>query len=124
MSSRPQFSPYSVITDGDLSSNITSKVTIIQKLSLVSYTIIWSGTSPVGTITVQASNDYKQNPDGSVDNPGTWSDLPLSAPTDITGNTGVGFVDIDSHAGYALRLTYTAGSGTGTLQATIAGKVA
>jgi hypothetical protein len=41
----------------------------------------------------------------------------------ITGNTGTGFIDVDQTGAYALRLIYTAGSGTGTLSAIFAGKV-
>ncbi len=124
MSSRPQLSPYKVITDGDMSGNLTSKVTIIDKLSLMSYAISWVGTTPVGTITVEVSNDYLQNADGSVKNAGTWNTLPLSATTDISGNTDNGFIDIELNAGYAMRLVYTRASGTGSMQATLASKVA
>lgn len=124
MSSRTQLSPYNVITNGDMSDDIVSSVTIIQKLSLVSYGVSWTGSSPVGVITVQVSNDYSLNPDGSVNNTGTWNDLPLSATCDVSGNSDNGFIDIDAQAGYALRLVYTSTSGTGTLQAIVSGKVA
>ena len=124
MSSRPQFDPFPIVVNGDLSANITSPATIIQKLSLVSYSFSWSGASPVGTIEVQVSNDYSKNADGTVRNPGTWSTLPLSAPASVSGNTGVGFIDIDANAGYAVRFTYTRTSGSGLLQAFVAGKVA
>ncbi len=124
MSSRPILGPYSVITNGDMAGNLTSTVTIIQSLSLVSYSMFWTGASPVGTISVQVSNDYSQNANGSVKNAGTWNTLPLSALTAVTGNSGVGFIDIDANAGYALRLAYTATSGTGTLNALINAKVA
>lgn len=124
MSSRPQFNPYSVITDGDMSGNLTSLVTIIQKLSLISYAIEWTGTSPIGTISVEVSNDYEQNADGSVKNSGTWNTLPLSSPTGVTGNADNGFIDIYATAGYATRLIYTRASGIGTLNVIASGKVA
>lgn len=124
MSSRPQFNPYKVIDNGSLSGNITSKVTIIQKLSLVSYEIVWTGTSPVGVISVQVSNDYEQNADGSTRVPGTWADLPLSVTPAILGNSDSGFIDIEGLAGYALRLVYTRSSGSGTINATVNAKVA
>lgn len=124
MSSRPQFDPYEVIEDGDMSGNITSQVTIIQKLSLLSYGVSWTGTSPVGTMSVQVSNDYELNKDGSVRNAGTWNDLPLSAPTAVTGNSGNGFIDIFATAGYAMRIKYNRVSGTGTMEVTATGKVA
>jgi hypothetical protein len=114
-----------VITNGNMSAaSITSLVTIIQKLSLASYSITWTGSSPVGVIAVQVSNDYTTNADGSVNNPGTWNTLPLSATPAVTGNTGNGFIDIDASAGYALRVVYTKTSGSGTLNAVVNGKVA
>jgi hypothetical protein len=133
MSSRTQLEPHPVIgvfkghdsgVSGNMASNITSLVTVIQKLSLVSYSCTWTGTSPVGTVTVQVSNDYSLNPDGSVSNPGTWNTLPTDGTGSVSGNTGNGFVDVDAQAGYALRLQYTATSGTGTMTAIVAGKVA
>jgi hypothetical protein len=107
-----------------MASSITSKVTIIQKLSLVSYAISWTGTSPVGSMSVQVSNDYTQNEAGVVLNAGTWNTLPLGGTYGVSGNTGNGFIDIDANAGYALRLVYTASSGSGTMQAIVTGKVA
>ena len=124
MSSRPQFSPFSVITNGDMSGNITSKVTIIQKLSLASYSIVWAGASPVGNIVVEVSNDFSENVDGSVKNPGTWNALPLDVATPVSGNIGNGFVDIDAQAGYALRIRYAFTSGIGSMNVVVAGKVA
>lgn len=124
MSSRPQFNPYPVILDGDMSGSLTSKITIIQKLSLVSYEITWAGSTPVGTISVEVSNDYTQNDDGSVRNAGSWSALPLSADTSVSGNTGTGFIDVYACGAYAMRLVYTRVSGTGTMQAIVSAKVA
>lgn len=124
MSSRPIFTPHSVITNGDMSGNITSQVTIIQNLSMLSYDISWTGTAPVGVMSVQISNTYSQNADGSVRNPGNWTTLVLSSPTPVSGSPGNGFIDIDAIAAYAMRLVYTRTSGTGTMNAIINGKVA
>lgn len=123
MSSRPQFNPYPVVVNGDMSASITSAVTIIQKLSQISYDISWSGSAPSGSISVQVSNTYSQNADGSVKNAGNWTSLTLSSSTTVSGNTGSGFIDIDATGAYAIRLVYTPISGTGLLQATIAAKV-
>lgn len=130
MAQRPSFSPYPVITNGDMSGSLTSVVTIIQKLSMISYSLSWAGTSPVGTVSVQASNDYAVYPDGTVKNAGTWSTLTLSvngSPVStiaISGNTGNGLIDLNSCAAYAIRLIYTRTSGSGTMQAVINAKVA
>ena len=129
MSSRPFLKPFSVVTDGDMSDNITSDVTIIQQLSMISYAYSWSGTSPVGTIKVQVSNDYSIDAGGAVKNAGTWTTLTIdnggTAVTSIalTGNTGNGVIDLVETAGYALRTVYTRTSGTGTLNVVVNGKV-
>jgi hypothetical protein len=106
-----------------MSGNLVSKVTIVKMLSQISYDFSWTG-SPTGTFNVQVSNSYTQDESGNVANPGTWDNLPLSAPTNATGSAGNGFVDIFGTGSYAMRVTYTAGSGSGTLTVTINAKVA
>ena len=107
-----------------MSGNLTSKVTVIQKLSLISYAISWAGTSPVGLMVVEVSNDFAQASDGSVQVPGTWTALPLSSPPSVVNNSDNGFIDIDANAGYALRIRYVRTSGTGTINVIISAKVA
>lgn len=125
MASRPIFTPHSVITNGNMATSLTSEVTIIQNLSMISYSSVWTaGATPVGVISVQVSNDYSQNADGTVRNAGTWNTLTLSAPTNVSGNTGNGFIDIDANAAYAMRLIYTRTSGSGILNVIVNGKVA
>lgn len=124
MSIRPQSNPEVVINAQSMASSITSKASIISKLSMVNYAVTWSGTSPVGVVTIQASNDYSLNADGTVNNVGTWNTLPLSATCNVSGNTGSGMVDIDQLAAHAVRLVYTAGSGVGTMTAIYTAKVA
>ena len=121
MSTRPNLRPYSVITSGNMSADITSEVTIIDNKTILSYQLTWSGTSPVGVAIVQVSNDYSEDASGNVKNSGTWSDLTSSA---VSGNTGTGFFDIALTGAYAIRLFYDKTSGTGTLNATISAKVA
>jgi len=112
-----------------MAANITSSPTIMQSLSILSYSFSWTGTSPVGTISIEASNDYSLNPNGTVNNAGTWNVMTVnyqgSAVTTVpvSGNTGIGFIDISPTGAYAVRAIYTAGSGTGNLTATVNGKV-
>ena len=122
MSSRFPLKPFSVITNGNMASNITSLPTIVQNTSMVSYDISWIGTAPNGTISVQASNTYQENAAGGVAVAGNWTSLPLSSTPVINSNSGAGAVDIDATGFYALRLVYTANSGSGTMNAVIAGK--
>lgn len=106
-----------------MSGNIISKVTIVDNISMISYDISWAGTAPVGLMSVQVSNSYSINADGSVKNLGNWTTLTLSSPPTVSGNTGNGFIDVDVTAAYAIRLVYTQASGTGTMQAILAAKV-
>lgn len=129
MASRPIIAPFPVITNGDMSGNLTSLVTIIQVQSVFSYGVSWAGTAPVGTISVQGSNDYSVNPGGTVLNPGTWNALPLQTTNGtyvtavpVSGNTGSGIVDVGRTGIFAIRLIYTFTSGVGSLQALVVGK--
>lgn len=137
MSSRSNLRPQAVIgtgsspvVSGDMSAaTITSNPTVLQSLTVGSYTYSWVGTAPVGTVAVQISNDYSLNPNGTVNNAGTWttifftlngSSVVSSAP--VSGGTGNGIIEWTTGA-YAIRTVYTKTSGTGTLQAIVNGKV-
>lgn len=133
MSIRSELRPYQVIDDGNMADDVTSDVTVIQKISLISYTVSWSGSSPSGTLAIQISNDYKLGPDGSVSNAGNWSSVPFNGSgaatpaltLSVSGNTGTANLStVHSNSAYAVRLFYDRTSGTGTLQAHICGKVA
>ena len=129
MSSRTALRPYTVLSSGSMAGDLTSSVTILQSIVGVSYALSWTGTSPVGTCSVQVSNDYSVYPSGAVNNTGTWTTIYLNVngtpatTIAITGNTGSGFIDIDQTMAYAIKLIYTRTSGTGTLSAVISGKV-
>src|ERR1700691_3387351 len=114
MSSRPLAGPYPVITNASMTTSVISTPTIIQNLSMIGYDISWTGT-PTGTFSVQVSNTYAVNAAGQVYNPGNWTTITLSSPTAAAGTSGNGFIDIDEMSAYAIRLVYTAASGTGTL---------
>lgn len=131
MSLRPRIPPEQVITNGDMSTaSITSAVTIIQSITLGTYSYSWSGTSPLGNLAIQISDDYSVYPNGAVNNAGTWNTVYVTLngssvvnAIPVSGNTGNGIVEWSSGA-YAIRTVYTKTSGTGTLQAFFAGKVA
>lgn len=130
MATRPKIPPELVINAGSMAGDLTSSPTIIQSLSMPTYQLSWSGTSPVGTVSVQVSNDFALNADGTVKNSGTWDSLYLvvgsSAPSQtiaISGNSGHGFIDVPLTGAYACRLIYTRSSGTGTLNVTFSAKV-
>lgn len=134
MSTRTNLRPHSVITNGDMSANITSQVTVLQSVSGISYSLSWSGTSPLGTVSVQGSNDYSLGVDGSTMlNAGTWNNIYIivnggsPGPTaPISGSSGMGLIEILKTQVYAIRLIYTADDGspgTGKLNVLINGRV-
>lgn len=124
MSSRPQLDPHSVMTNRSMAASITSEVTIVKKLSQISYDISWTGTAPVGVMSIEVSNTYSQNADGTVRNAGNWTTVTLTSTTNVSGATGNGFIDVVATGSFAMRLIYTRTSGTGTMNATINAKVA
>lgn len=129
MSDRPLIKPdplKPLISGGDMSASITSPAIIIQRLPGISYDIAWTGT-PTGTFSVQVSNSYSINADGSVANAGNWSTLPpaafigtLPAPS---GSPGNGFIDVIGTEAYAIQLVYTRSSGSGSLTVLPSAKV-
>lgn len=130
MSTRTVLRPHPVIVNGDMSGDLVSDVTILQSLSGASYEISWSGSSPVGTVSVQVSDTYSLNPDGTEANAGIWTSVYMnvngvaSQTIAVSVNTGSIFADVTKTIAYAIRVIYTRVSGTGTMQATVSGKVA
>lgn len=123
MSSRPFLKPHKVVNAVSMAADVTSDVTIIQMIPYVSFTVVWTGT-PTGTFSVEVSNDYSAGGiNGAPANSGTWVALTLSTSVAAAGSADSAFIDIDGVAAYAIRLKYTRSSSTGTLNATIAGKV-
>lgn len=129
MSSRPLIAPNTqnpIINAESMASTIEGPATIIQRLPGISYDISWTGT-PTGTFSVQVSNTVVLSAGGEVAQAGTWYDLPAAAlvgtlPT-ATGAAGNGFIDIIGTQAYAVRLVYTATSGTGALTVVATAKV-
>ena len=130
MSTRPQVKP-AIVIDGSMSGNLISTISAISNISMINYAFSWTGTTPIGTISIQASNDVKLLANGQPDpnNPGTWNTLPLSlsgalvTSVPVSGSSGNGMIDVDAQGCYATRAVYTAVSGTGTLIATVNAKV-
>lgn len=129
MSFRTQIGPFKAIDAESMGASINGAVTIIEKATIISYQFIYTGT-PNGTLSIQVSNDYSLNPDGSVANTGTWSTISVQNATSAlvasvsiaaAGNT---FVQVQACGAYAIRPVFTRSSGTGSLTAIVTGKVA
>lgn len=109
---------FAMINSGNLASNIESSVVSVKNLDNASIIVTWTGTSPVGVLTVQARN----NGAGEV-NPEDWYDLDMGGTINISGNSGNHQLVFNLLPFTDLRLVYTATSGSGTLNAVITSKV-
>lgn len=131
MSTRTNLRPTTVINAKSMSSSIISSPTILQSISAVSYVVIWSeGSTPVGSLSVEVSNDFSLEADGTVKNAGIWVPITLTlsgSPVTgipVSGDSGSGFIDVPGISAYAIRLHYTRSSGSGTMTSIVNGKVA
>jgi hypothetical protein len=99
----------SLIVDGAMVGSITSPATNILYMDRVGYQLSWAGT-PTGDFTIEVSNDEV-----------VWVELTLSVPVAAAGSADDAFIDVETAAKF-VRVKYTVGSGTGTLQAHITAK--
>lgn len=130
MSTRPVLRPVTLSTIDMSQTTTASSATVLQGLSMVNYAVSWTGSTPVGTLALEFSDDYTLSPNGTVLNAGTWNIAPIlvagvvQTSVAISGNTGNGMFDVTATGAYAVRLFYTKGSGTGTMTIVVSGKVA
>lgn len=106
-----------IITDGSMTGDITSSEISVthspRAKAIFEYCVqaVWSaGSSPLGTLKLQASIDNSNY----VDISGTT--------VGVSGNTGSVIWNITNHSYKYLRLIYTRSSGSGTLNAYFNGK--
>lgn len=113
---------------GSMGASITSSPQILYLMSKCSFSFKWSGTSPVGTLSVEGSNNFTLNNALDPYNTGDWNTLTLNyqgsavQSIPVSGNTGKGIIDITATGILAVRLVYTFTSGTGTLTSYFASK--
>lgn len=120
--SRPYMPARQIFTNQSMTSTVSSAPVNIDQLSLVGFDVAWTGT-PTGTFSIEVSNSYSLNPNGSLHSAGLWTALTLSNSVAPAGSASNGFIDIDAISASWIRLTYTATSGTGTLNAFLSAKV-
>lgn len=122
MSRKNNLLKYKLISEGDMSGDIVSPVTNVQFLDNIAIQAVWSGTSPVGTISVEVSIDYAEDNQGNVINAGNWVAIDLDPVPAVSGNTGSDFIDINQLSAPWIRVKYTAGSGVGDLDVYVSAK--
>lgn len=104
MSRKNALKPYHLIIDGDMSGNLTSDETNVQYLDNVGLIIQWSGTAPVGTITVEVKIGDS-----------AWSELEFGSTISIASDSGSHNVNINQIPHEKIRVKYNFISGVGVL---------
>lgn len=102
----------------DISSTQTSEASSVLGLDYCTIHVTWSGSSPVGTITVEATNDRIDTTDTPV-----YRELDFGATISVSGNSGEHDLVINELSFNAIRIKYTSSSGTGTMTARLVAKV-
>ena len=100
-----------IITAGSMAASITSSVTDVRWLDNLILYFSFTGT-PTGTFAVQVG------PDGT-----SWYDLPLTPAPVASGAANSYRIDMNQIGDSYIRLVYTRTSGTGTLNASLVGKM-
>lgn len=124
MSTRPYIPPFTVLNQAVSGAGVVNSIVTVKPLiSKITYSMSWTGTLS-GAFSVQVSDDYSENADGSVRNPGTWNTLPVTATVSAAGSAGNGFYEIATGS-YAIKLVYTPGMtpGSGTIVEIVTGQV-
>lgn len=101
--------PYRLLSAQDLSSSFVSASTHVQLYDRIAYSVSWTGTA-VGRLIAQ----------GSLDNI-NFSDLDMN-PILMANATDTGILDIQATGVPFVRLSYTATSGAGSLDAFVSAK--
>ena len=111
MSRKSVLEPYSIVSAGDMSANITSPETSVKNLDQITYEVVWAGTGVDGHIEVQTQvKDVWQT-----------IDLPM---IDLITDTGNHLITINAASHFQkLRLVYSRNAGTGSLTVSIIGAV-
>lgn len=97
---------------------LTSPITTVKFLDNVSIDVSWTGT-PTGEFKVQECLDYDVNAPSRA----TWRDLAFATTILAAGAAGDHQMFLNQVPFYALRVTYTNASGTGTLNGKISAKM-
>jgi hypothetical protein len=106
-----------------MASSFNSAPTNVQYMDNVTYVLEWSGSSPEGTFTVQASEDYSVSSTGTVLNAGTWITLPLSATITASGTADNALLDLNQLPYSWVRLAFTSSdASSGTVNAYVSAK--
>lgn len=94
----------------DISANRTSAATQVEFVDNLGLLVNWSGTSPVGQLIVETSNDWDDKRAT-----GTWTALDFGSTISISGNSGSHTIYINQVPFPWIRVRYARTSGIGSL---------
>lgn len=103
--------------NGDMSGSLTSPAYSLNQVYIWSVQFVFTG-APVGTISIQVSDDPGTDTGGNPPQPTNWTTLTQAAPNQVPVSiAAAGDVTINSDpAGYNwIRFLYIRTSGTGTI---------
>lgn len=113
---------FQIITSASMGASVTSTVTNIENIDNIAIQIGFTTSDAVGTFSVQGSVDHAQDQNGNVQVAGNWVALTLS-PVPVAASAADNIlISLNQLPFPWLRTVYTRTSGTGTLNAYIAGK--
>lgn len=121
MALKPVLDPIKIINGLSMGASITSAAVEIKYFDDIGVQLVWTG-SPVGTFQVQASADHRQDAEGNITTPGSWTNIALNPSPDTTGGSPI-YIDMATLSAPYIRVVYTRTSGTGTLTAHVVGKL-
>lgn len=103
--------PYHLLTDGDMSADVTSSAVNVTYTDNIGIQLSWTGSSPVGNFYVQGTID------GS-----TWTALDFGTIPTAGGAAGDHLLNMNNLPYEQIRVFYDRTSGSGTLQAWVMAK--
>jgi len=110
---------FKMLEDVSMSLDQTSTKTNVESVDEASILVNWyGGATPVGTITIEASNSPDSDFASGVE---YWEVLDFSQTIDVTGNSGSHVIQLNSLPFKFIRFKYNRTSGLGTLTAHING---
>lgn len=101
-----------------LASNQTSSATFVGYTDNHGIAISWTGTSPIGSLVVEVTNDVIDQPSITP----SWIALDFGSAITISGASGNHLINVNQGPYHALRMRYVFTSGTGNLTAKLTSK--
>jgi hypothetical protein len=109
---------FKMLDSVSISTDQTSSTTNVTNLDRATIVLEWTGTSPVGVVTVEAQKKEIQNAIADT----SWIELDFGTTIAISGNTGNHVLILDNLDFTDIRVQYVATSGMGSLTATLTAK--